>query len=314
MPYKLPILRLLSDGEPHAADEVIAAGKLAPEELAPALADLLGLGVALDARGGSVRLLEPIELLDREVLDARLPPGVRLALVDRCDSTSSLVADLAREGAPSGTAVVCEIQSAGRGRRGAPWLAPVGASLAFSLLWRFAGSEARNLAGLSLAAGVACARAFARVGATGIALKWPNDVLWDGRKLCGILIEIASTADAAAVIGVGVNVSGAQRLAEKLPYPVADLRMAGAAAGRNAILAELLAALADACSRFDREGFGPFREEWQRQHAHRDQPVRLLNGESVQEGTAIGIDEEGALLVATARGVERFVSGEVSLR
>jgi BirA family biotin operon repressor/biotin-[acetyl-CoA-carboxylase] ligase len=313
MPYKLPILRLLSDGRPHSADEVIAAGGLAPAELAPALADLLGLGVGLDAHGGFVQLTTPIELLERDTIAARLPPEIRLAVVDRCESTNSLVADLARDGAPSGTAVACELQTAGRGRRGAPWLAPFGTSLAFSLLWRFP-AEARSLGGLSLAVGVACSRAFERLGASGIGLKWPNDVLWEGRKVCGILIEIVSANDAAAVIGIGVNVCGADRLSEKLPYPVADLQSAGVSGGRNAVLGEMLAALGDACARFDRSGFGAFRGEWERRHAHAGQRVRLLNGESEWQGTALGVDDDGALLVTTERGLERFMSGEVSLR
>jgi BirA family biotin operon repressor/biotin-[acetyl-CoA-carboxylase] ligase len=313
MPYKLPILRLLSDGQAHSADELIAAGKLAPAELAPALADLLGLGVALEARGGSVRITEPIELLDGDAVAARLPPEVRLAIVERCESTNSVVTELAREGGASGTAVACEIQTAGRGRRGAPWLAPFGTSLAFSLLWRF-GAEAKSLGGLSLAVGVACSRAFERLGASGIGLKWPNDVLWEGRKLCGILIEIASTDDVAAVIGIGVNVRGADRLSEHLPYSVADLHMAGVTESRNAILAEMLAAVAAACARFDRSGFGGFRDDWERRHAHRGQRVRLLNGDGACEGTALGVDDDGALLVATDRGTERFLAGEVSLR
>jgi BirA family biotin operon repressor/biotin-[acetyl-CoA-carboxylase] ligase len=312
MPYKLPLLRLLSDGQPRRVDDLIAALSLAPEALAPALADLLALGAPIEACGGVIRLVEPIELVDGEAVSARLPESVTLAVIDRAESTSSLVADLAREGAARGTAVACEIQTAGRGRRGSPWLAPIGGSLAFSLLWRF--ERAEQLSGLSLAIGVACARAFESVGAHGIGLKWPNDVLHEGRKLAGILVEIASGTDAAVVIGVGVNVRGAERLADRLPYPVADLAIAGASGGRNDALVALLTQLADTCEAFDREGFAAFRDEWERRHAWRDRPVRLAGNDNATEGTALGVADDGALLVRTGSGVERVVAGEVSLR
>jgi BirA family biotin operon repressor/biotin-[acetyl-CoA-carboxylase] ligase len=313
MPYQIALLRLLADGQPHTADAAIAAAHLAPEELAPALADLLGLGIAVDARGGMIRFVEPIELLDADAVNARLPLGLTLAVLDRCASTNALLADLARDGAASGTAIACEIQTAGRGRRGAAWLAPVGASLAFSLLWRFE-ARATELAGLSLAVGVGCGRALDRLGARGIGFKWPNDVLHEGRKLCGILVEVAFASDAAAVIGVGINVRASERFADRLPYPIADLAMAGVTAGRNAILAELLTALAEACAAFDREGFAAFRDEWTRRHAHHDRTVRIIGNNGAVEGRALGVAEDGALLVATRGGVERFLSGEVSVR
>ena len=219
--------------------------------------------------------------------------------------------------APGGSVIAAEWQTEGRGRRGRVWHATPGASLTFSLLWRFQ-QGAAALSGLSLAVGVAVARTLARLGVEGVGLKWPNDVMWHGCKLAGMLIEMQGevTGPSAAVIGLGMNCRLPDALRDRIDQPVTDLaQIAGAAIDRNRLLAMLLIDLDRVLENFARAGFAPLRAEWQAQHVYQGRPVRLtLPDAGIIDGVASGVDEDGALLLETAGGVRRIHSGEVSLR
>lgn len=229
-----------------------------------------------------------------------------------CDSTNAVLLARAEAGAPSGTVVIAEEQTAGRGRRGRSWFSSPGDSLTFSLLWRFAPGTAP--AGLSLAAGVAVARALQKVGAGDTALKWPNDILKEGRKLGGILVELVPGAPHAAVIGIGINL----QLPPGMPE---DVRAASAAVGAidaadsNALYAALLGELLVTLESFGSAGFAALRAEWLARHAFQDIPVSIASdfGAPVL-GICRGVDGDGALLLDVDGRSERILSGEVSLR
>lgn len=238
-----------------------------------------------------------------------------------CESTSSLLLERASHGAPAGSVIVADRQRAGRGRRGRSWLSSPQSSLTFSLLWRFDGSVER-LAGLSLAVGVAVARALEACGAAGVSLKWPNDILFSdaGRdaKLGGILVELqADRRSMLVVIGVGLNLQlPAGEAAAPFAYPVASLAQALAPLpDRHDLLAQLLIELATMLDVFSGAGFAALRDDWQARNAWQDRPVRLLHDGLVEkEGLCRGADADGALLIQTASGVERCLSGDLSLR
>ncbi|MBI2306057.1 MAG: biotin--[acetyl-CoA-carboxylase] ligase [Rhodocyclales bacterium] len=230
-------------------------------------------------------------------------------------SSNDLLLERAGRGAGSGSVLVVDRQTAGRGRRGRQWASSPESSLTFSLLWRFDGGVER-LAGLSLAVGVAVARALTALGARGVALKWPNDVLLAGRKLAGILVELSSERRGmVAVIGIGINLQPPPAGAA-LDTPAAALAdVLPSLPERHALLAELLLALAPVLDRFAADGFLALRDQWQALHAWQDQPVRVLRDGRVElEGFCRGADADGALLVETAAGVERCLSGDLSLR
>lgn len=223
-----------------------------------------------------------------------------------------MLLERAAAGAPSGTVVIAEAQSAGRGRHGRTWISAPGDSLTFSLLWRFAPGSAP--AGLSLAVGVAVAQALEKVGAgrTAVQLKWPNDLLLGGGKLGGILIELSSGAPHVAVIGIGLNL----RLPEALP---AELRAQSAALNGadepNRLLAHILIELLAVLESFAISGFSGLRPAWTQHHAFENAPVRLLSDFAPpRAGICRGADVDGALLLEVAGTVERVLSGEVSLR
>jgi BirA family biotin operon repressor/biotin-[acetyl-CoA-carboxylase] ligase len=227
-----------------------------------------------------------------------------------CESTNSELMRRAEAGAASGTVVVADRQTAGRGRMGRSWFAAPGDSLTFSLLWRF---EAGKLPyGLSLAVGVALAESLDAVGVPGVALKWPNDVLRDGRKLAGVLVELVPGAPHAAVIGIGLNL----RLPPDMPDEVRTLAAAlDDDTPREAVLARLLENLHAVLTAFAADGFFAVRERWLARCAHLDMPVQILSEYSPPlAGRCVGVDVDGALLVETAVCVQRILSGDVSLR
>jgi BirA family transcriptional regulator, biotin operon repressor / biotin---[acetyl-CoA-carboxylase] ligase len=228
-------------------------------------------------------------------------------VLDECASTNAVLVGRAEAGAPSGTVIAARRQTAGRGRMGRAWHGDESSGLAFSLLWRL--PRGKSPSGLSLAVGVAVAEALQGLGVTDVALKWPNDILRDGRKLGGILIELAGSA---AVIGIGLNL----RLPAGLPPAVSH----GATAldrdiDRNELLAALLIALHGVLESFGAGGFALLRERWQALNAHDGAPVHILSQLAPPlEGTCAGVDADGALLLATEAGVQRVISGDVSLR
>lgn len=235
-----------------------------------------------------------------------------------CESTSTLLLKRAAQGAPAGSVIVADRQTAGRGSRGRNWLATPGSSLTFSVLWRFDGGMER-LAGLSLAVGVAVVHALDYFGAAGILLKWPNDILHDDAKLGGILVELQSDQDGAlAVIGIGLNL----RLPES-PGECAGFALPPAALDaiiiplpeRHALFAQLLIELAHVFDRFTQGGFAVLRDQWQARNAWQDRPVQVLrDGRMEKAGVCRGADVDGALLLQTAAGIERCLSGDLSLR
>jgi BirA family transcriptional regulator, biotin operon repressor / biotin---[acetyl-CoA-carboxylase] ligase len=317
----LPVLRALADGKFHSGAALAGALDIAPSALQRALRELETLGVEVEhapARG--YRLAQCYDFLEIEQLRAHLgatAPRFALELLDRCESTNTVLLQRARSGAPSGSMLACELQSAGRGRRGNRWHSGLGGSLTFSLLWRFR-QGATGLAGLSLAAGVAAARALASAGIEGVQLKWPNDLLHTGRKLGGILVELHGDAagPSAAVIGIGLNLRLRAGLRDAIAQPVTDLAsIASQVPPRNRLLAVTLIELAQVLEQFAEHGFAPLRQEWVSRHAHQGSLVTLSSGDGKSvAGRAAGVAEDGALLLQTERGLERCVSGELSLR
>jgi BirA family biotin operon repressor/biotin-[acetyl-CoA-carboxylase] ligase len=160
-------------------------------------------------------------------------------------------------------------------------------------------------------------RALANSGAAGVGLKWPNDILLDGGKLGGILVELdAQPASMLAVIGIGLNLQLPPPGEEEfLQRPAALVQALSPLPDRHQLLAQLLIDLVGVLDRFSEGGFSALRGDWQAHHAWQDLPVRLLNGGLPdREGICLGADADGALLLRTTTGIERCLSGDVSLR
>jgi len=313
-------LRRLADGRFHSGEEVARDLGRSRATLSEALKRVPDLGVEIfSVRGRGYRLAEPIEFLDEAVIRRRIAStGVTLQVVDEIDSTSTKLLEMAAAGAPSGTCLAAEWQSAGRGRRGRSWVSALGGSLTFSLLWRFE-RGAGHLAGLSLAVGVAVARALAACGVERVQVKWPNDVVVDFRKLAGILVETSGEMQgpSVAVIGVGVNFRLGETVLERIDQPVIDVaHCAPQPPSRSALLGEMLAHLAPALGDFESRGFGGVRDAWRALHAFQGRRVRVIPPrDPPYDAEVVDVAPDGALVVALPDGRNvPLSSAEISLR
>lgn len=266
-----------------------------------------------------------LDLLDADALRAVIAPAVaaRLAKLEVFTELGSTNRHLLGSPPPVGRLDVCvaEYQTAGRGRRGRRWNLPLGGGISMSVGWQFAGMPA-DLAALTLAVGVAVRRALKRAAGLEISLKWPNDLVFDERKLGGILLELAAEAQGGAhvVVGIGLNVALPAELLPSLsdwPRGAIDLQTAlgREPPPRAALAGALVDELADLLVDYPSGGFAAYRGEWRAADYLRGRAVRLDDVAGAIAGTALGIDADGALLVETAAGERRrVVAGDVSVR
>lgn len=318
------LVRRLADGDYHSGETIARDLGVSRAAVWKALRRISGeLGLTIESKSGrGYRLSAPLELLDEARIATELAALeqtriARLELHAQIDSTNVRLMAAAAAGAPGGTVCLAERQTAGRGRRGRLWVSPFGANLYLSILWRFAQGPAA-LGGASLAAGVAVAQVLRRLGLAEIALKWPNDLLWQGRKLGGLLLEVAGEAQGPSylVAGLGLNLRMGEAQGLAIDQPWTDLARAagGALPGRNRLAAQLIDALARALERYGEQGLTPFLDAWRsfdRLHGAR---VWLRLGERTLVGAHAGIGPDGSLQLLTPEGMRSFQAGEVSLR
>ena len=271
-------------------------------------------------------------------------------LIDLCESTNSLLLARAETGVASGSVIVAQHQTAGRGRRGRAWISAPGDSLTFSLLWRLPPHV--QVSGLSLAAGLAVVRAMDELLSVGAdetsakpettmlqggrakdalcavacddtpslmptQLKWPNDIIVDGRKLGGILVELipgATPGSNVAVIGCGINLRLPSTMPADLHVQSAALNL-GATVNPNTVLAAILVALLNVLEQFTRGGFAALQTDWMQRDAFANQPVRVLSEFAPPiNGICRGVNADGALRLEVDGSIQVLLSGEVSLR
>jgi len=282
---------------------------------------LRALGIDIDAVAGrGYRLREPLELLDSAVILAGLDPAVReklrdLSIESSLDSTNSAVRRLALEDQHAAI-VLAEHQSGGRGRRGRQWHSPYARNIYLSIGWKLENSLP-ELGCLSLVVALATARALSRAGLDGHMVKWPNDLMLDGRKLCGCLVEVQGDAQGPchAVLGVGINVHmPASVLTAAIDQPWTDVHSRLPDCSRNTLAILLLEEMVRGLDLFAGVGFAPFRDTWKQWDGLQGQTIEVDAGKSMLRGKAVGISESGALLLDTGNEVLSLYSGEVSLR
>ncbi len=314
-----PILHLLANGQFHSGEALAQRFKVTRATIWNAVKHAESLGVEVfSVRGRGYKLPQAIELLDKNLVLTAIGEQrewFNVQLLDEVASTNTYL--MQQKDAAHATCVVAHVQTKGKGRRGRTWVSQLGASLTFSLLWRFQ-CGAAALSGLSLAVGVALMRALNSLGVNDAQLKWPNDVLVHGKKLAGILIELQGDLEgpSAAVIGVGVNLNLPKNVLNSIDQPAIDLvNVSTKSINQSELLGVILKHLTDVLSTFESHGFIGLRDEWLRYHAYQNKPVRMLlpNGTDVQ-GVVKSVADDGILLVETALGLQRFSAGEISLR
>lgn len=302
------------------------------------IASLREAGIGIDESGPhEFDLIDPVRLLDSGQILAALDEATRAqvqSLQIVFDSASTQDDALAAPVPNAGCAIfLAERQTAGQGRRGRVWTSPLAANLYMSLSRRFA-TTLPALSGLSLVVGVVVAESINAHLATAlenrapgalpnapvasrVGVKWPNDLMVDGRKIGGILIQLRTAADGAvhAVIGVGINVRMPPQHGARIDQAWCDLQQLGLGdVSRSDLAASLLVRLLPALDQFERDGLSPFLARWNQLDSLVGKPVRILEAPDVHEGMSMGITESGALRVRQGQLERTFHSGEVSLR
>ena len=327
------LLRLLEDGEFHSGEVLAQQLGISRASVSNALRGVSSYGLSLySVRGRGYCLNNPPQWLDAELITSHLARHLtshlgasaskfRIEILDSTPSTNTLMLQRAMQGAAHGTVLAAEWQSSGRGRMGKTWHSALGNALTFSLLWRFE-SGLSSLAGLSLAAGVALIRALHSFGIDQVKLKWPNDVLSEERKVAGILIEAQGDmlGPSTVVIGIGLNLSLPPTLLPQLGQAVTALSDLVAEADvampeRNALLAKILLELQNVLQTFSAHGFAALRTEWEGYHAWQNKNVLVvLPDGSHASGLAVGVTDQGALILERGQETRIFHTGETSLR
>jgi BirA family biotin operon repressor/biotin-[acetyl-CoA-carboxylase] ligase len=255
--------------------------------------------------------------LDEDRLrDSLLRPGglwQRLQVVAETGSTNADLAAAARTGEPGGSVLVADSQSAGRGRMGRSWSSPAGSSISMSVLLRPGGVASSRWTWLPLLAGVAVADALESAAGVAASLKWPNDVLIEDRKICGILAERVETPDGpACVLGLGLNVSLTE---DELPMPTATslaLLKPTAVPDRTTVVARILQALEPQYRRWEAGDSQQLTASYLDLCGTVGRLVRVQLGHGrTLEGSATGVDADGRLVVATRDGTESVGAGDV---
>ncbi|MBI5450467.1 MAG: bifunctional biotin--[acetyl-CoA-carboxylase] ligase/biotin operon repressor BirA [Gammaproteobacteria bacterium] len=320
-PLQYRLVSMLSDGDFHSGAEMGEYAGVSRATIWKALRklEMLGLGV-FAVRGRGYRLAQPLELLSQQGIAAGLTPAIsarigQIEILDEVDSTNSHL--LLHRAATNGYRVcLAERQLSGRGRRGRRWSSPFARNIYLSMMWLDQRGGA-DISLLPLVLGAAVLQALKGYGIAGLGVKWPNDILVDGRKLGGLLLEMAGEGGGAyrMVAGVGINVDMPASSAADIDQPWTDLqRCCGQPVSRNHLVAELVTVMVAAIEDLASGNAAAWLADWSSNDVLMGHEVEIDTVHGLYHGIAAGIDAKGALLVQVGNELRRFYSGDVSLR
>lgn len=311
------LLQRLADGQFHSGEVLGNELGLSRASISKHVKALTELGLDIfSVTGKGYRLAKPLTLLSHKEIARNLLSNnvAQVDVLNIIDSTNQYVKD-AKGPRANGYVCIAEAQTAGRGRHGRTWVSPYGASIYMSMFWSFQGGH-QAISGLSLVVGIAIVKALKELGVEDVKLKWPNDVYLQGKKLAGVLVEVEGQLGAACdcVIGLGLNIDlPSKNLA--IDQPWTDLvKGSGINVDRNVLAATLINQLMSCLAEFERSGLAQYVSEWNALDFFHQKPVKLLMGEKQINGTAVGINADGALLLNREGNVEAFHGGEISVR
>ncbi len=320
MQMVLTLLAEMADGRPHSYSALQQSLSVSRDGLERLLRSLTDSGTSLirEDDGVGLRLPQPLDWLDEEQIRAHLPADINssLNIIDILPATASTNEWLFEQPLPEGPrCCMTEFQYAGKGRRGRVWLNPPATNIALSIAWPW-GDELGRLQGLTLAIGAAAADSIRRLGGKFVGVKWPNDLVCDGRKLGGILVEARGVPGGmVVVVGIGLNVFITHHDDDRFGQPAIDLvAICGRRPERNEITALLLSSMLSCFRRFRDLGFKAWKREFEGFDVSNGQVIDVVLGDEKISGIAKGVNDVGQLIVHTANSVKTLSAGEVSLR
>lgn len=264
-------------------------------------------------------LLSAPDVMDQtelESIHATEWAGCEIYYFDSIDSTNTKAKELAEEGHPSGTLVVADRQTAGKGRRGRSWESPSGIGIFMTLMLK-PEINPNHASMLTLVAAMATTRAIRRVTGVPAMIKWPNDIVMNGKKVCGILTEMSAQFDYInhIVIGIGINVHN-EDFPEEIAQTASSIYLeSGQRIHRASLIEAFLEEFEDVYAEYlkteDMEGL---QKEYDAMLVNRGRQVRVLDPKEPFEGKAMGITKKGELIVDTWESRKLVSSGEVSVR
>ncbi len=317
------IIELLNDEEYHSGTAIGKSLNIGRSAVWKSIEQLRELGIEIESAGRKgYRLSQSIELLNEVSIRSSLNKSEndsyqQFEIFETTESTNTHLMQVTRYHTTGNRVCLAELQTGGKGRNGRKWLGSFASNVALSVLWRF-DTLTGGLSGLSLVTGIAVCRACTSLGITNTQLKWPNDIYWQNRKLGGILIEIQGEpwGPCDVIIGIGININLNENTGADIDQPWVDCTeiMDGNPPSRNELIAAILAELASLLDKFQQDGFEAFINEWQKYDILQGHPVSVHLPDKTEEGIAIGINNDGALLVKIDDKIRPFYSGDASLR
>lgn len=266
------------------------------------------------------------DIINSPAIESYLPKNCickKVETFETIDSTNTKAKQLAEKGEAEGTLIISDEQTAGKGRRGRNWCSKKGANVFMTLLIR-PKIEPKYLSGITLLAAMSVATAIKEVCETEAKIKWPNDIVLNKKKICGILTEMSSEMNYVnyAVIGIGININD-DEIPQEIRQNASSIYLeTGRKTNRNELAAKVVEKFGDYYKKFlETKDLSAFTDEYNSMLISMNKEVKVLYGmaetakpEDEEKGIARGIDRDGALLVETEDGIKSIVSGEVSVR
>ncbi len=311
--FVMPLLRLLNQSPQLRMNYQLLCSQLSlpVQDLQDTASAVNEIEPVLAQEGEDLVLLHQLDLLDPEKIFSEVTMRGRFALKDVSVSTNLELMN-ERENLVSGDALVAEIQTQGRSRRGTKWLTSIGTNIMLSMAFRF--PSLQHLLGFSLAVGVATVTALEMLGVHGVKLKWPNDVVVGDKKLAGILIESVPVGNDGvfAIVGVGLNVHPSYLINEHIDRPYICVDELGAKLTRNDICISLINEFKYAANNFKREGLEPFLEQWKRHDALLGNFVEMeISSHRRVSGKVLGVNNLGELILESNSGRIAIRAGHI---
>ncbi|MCP0914366.1 MULTISPECIES: biotin--[acetyl-CoA-carboxylase] ligase [Legionella] len=314
---QIKLLELMHDGSCHSGNNLGAELGLSRTAIWKQIKGLIELGAPMQTLPQQgYRLTMPVLLLNeeeirQELLNNQCSLPFNFNLFATLDSTNRFLKEL-----PGSACIeICcaEKQTAGRGRFGRSWHSPFAQNIYCSLRWHF-DCDISQLSGLSLVVSLAVLETLQKLDIGGVQIKWPNDLLWDGKKLCGCLIEINAESNGGAEVVIGIGLNSNSTAEEAIDIPWCSLHdMTKQYFNRNQIIGQMIVTLTRYLQEFTRQGFAAFRESWEQADYLQNKMIRVLHPLGPMYGQAQGVNESGQLILWSEGEIHYLSSGDTSL-